>query len=217
MTNNIIIFDTTLRDGEQSPGASLDINEKVNIARQLALLNVDVIEAGFPVSSPGDFESVSRIAGKFAGFPWQVLPVQLRRISTAQLRRLKRQKNPEFTSFGHLGDSSEIQAPQGKGGDSQFSRKGVKHALKYVNDVEFSPEDASRTELDFLIQVVEAVIDAGAKTVNIPDTVGYAVPDHYASIIRGLKENVKNIGKAVISVHCHNDLGDLLWRIHLQP
>jgi len=208
MTNNIIIFDTTLRDGEQSPGASLDINEKVNIARQLALLNVDVIEAGFPVSSPGDFESVSRVAREVRGVSVAGLARAVEKDIDSAARALEKAEKPRIHVFLATSEiHRKYKLLKAKEEILNLAVKGVKHALKYVDDVEFSPEDASRTELDFLIQVVEAVIDAGARTVNIPDTVGYAVPDHYASIIRGLKENVRNIGKAVISVHCHNDLG----------
>ena len=208
MTNNIIIFDTTLRDGEQSPGASLDINEKVRIARQLALLNVDVIEAGFPVSSPGDFESVSRISKEIRGISVAGLARAVAKDIDSAAKALERAESPRIHVFLATSEvHRKYKLQKAKEEIINLAIKGVEHALKYVDDVEFSSEDASRTELDFLIQVVEAVINAGAKTVNIPDTVGYAVPDHYASIIRGLKENVKNINKAVISVHCHNDLG----------
>ncbi len=206
--NNIIIFDTTLRDGEQSPGASLDINDKIQIARQLVLLNVDVIEAGFPVSSPGDFESVSRIAQEVRGVSVAGLARAVEKDIDSAAQALEKAEHPRIHVFLATSEiHRKYKLQKAKEEIIHLAVKGVKHALKYVDDVEFSPEDASRTELDFLIQVVEAVIDAGAKTVNIPDTVGYAVPDHYASIIRGLKENVKNINKAVISVHCHNDLG----------
>ncbi len=206
--NNIIIFDTTLRDGEQSPGASLDINEKVQIARQLALLNVDVIEAGFPVSSPGDFESVSRVAQEIRGISVAGLARAVEKDIESAARALEKAEKPRIHVFLATSEiHRKYKLLKAKEEIIHLAIKGVTHALKYVDDVEFSPEDASRTELDFLIQVVEAVIDAGAKTVNIPDTVGYATPDQYASIIRGLKENVKNIDKAIISVHCHNDLG----------
>jgi len=208
MGNNIIIFDTTLRDGEQSPGASLDVNEKIQIARQLALLNVDVIEAGFPVSSPGDFDAVSKIAREIRGVTVAGLARAVEKDIDSAAKALERAEKPRIHVFLA---TSEIHRKhkllKAKEEILHLAVKGVKHALRYVDDVEFSPEDASRTELDFLAQVVEAVIDAGARTVNIPDTVGYAVPDHYASIIHGLKKNVKNINKAVISVHCHNDLG----------
>lgn len=208
MTNNIIIFDTTLRDGEQSPGASLDINEKVQIARQLALLHVDVIEAGFPVSSAGDFESVRKIAEEIRGISVAGLARAVEKDIDSAAKALEKAEKPRIHIFLA---TSEIHRKhkllKAKEEIIHLAVKGVTHALKYVDDVEFSTEDASRTELDFLIQVVEAVIDAGARTVNIPDTVGYAVPDQYASVIRGLKEGVKNIHKATISVHCHNDLG----------
>lgn len=208
MGKNIIVFDTTLRDGEQSPGASLDINEKIQIARQLALLNVDVIEAGFPVSSPGDFEAVSRISKEIREVSVAGLARAVEKDIDSAAKALEKAVKPRIHVFLA---TSEIHRKhkllKAKEEILHLAVKGVRHALRYVDDVEFSPEDASRTEMEFLIQVVEAVIDAGAKTVNIPDTVGYAIPDHYASIIRGLRENVKNIDKAVISVHCHNDLG----------
>ncbi len=208
MANNIIIFDTTLRDGEQSPGAGLDINEKVQIARQLTLLNVDVIEAGFPVSSPGDFESVRRIAQEIRGVSVAGLARAVEKDVDSAAKALEKAERPRIHVFLATSEiHRKYKLLKAKEEIINLAVKGVKHALKYVSDVEFSTEDASRTELDFLIQVVEAVIDAGAKTVNIPDTVGYAIPDQYASIILGLKENVKNIHKAVISVHCHNDLG----------
>ena len=173
MTNNIIIFDTTLRDGEQSPGASLDINEKVNIARQLALLNVDVIEAGFPVSSPGDFESVSRIAREIRGVSVAGLARAVEKDIDSAAKALEKAEKPRIHVFLATSEiHRKYKLLKAKEEILNLAVKGVKHALKYVDDVEFSPEDASRTELDFLIQVVEAVIDAGARTVNIPDTVG---------------------------------------------
>ncbi len=206
--NNIIIFDTTLRDGEQSPGASLDINEKVQIARQLALLNVDIIEAGFPVSSPGDFESVSRISREIREISVAALARAVEKDIESAARALEKAEKPRIHVFLATSEiHRKYKLLKAKEEIIHLAVKGIRDARKYVDDVEFSPEDASRTELDFLIQVVEAVIDAGARTVNIPDTVGYAVPDQYASIIRGLKENVKNIDKAILSVHCHNDLG----------
>lgn len=208
MTNNIIIFDTTLRDGEQSPGASLDINEKVQIARQLALLHVDVIEAGFPVSSAGDFESVRRIAEEIRGISIAGLARAVEKDIDSAAKALEKAEKPRIHVFLATSEiHRKYKLLKAKEEIIHLAVKGVTHALKYVDDVEFSTEDASRTELDFLIHVVEAVINAGARTVNIPDTVGYAVPDQYATVIRGLKEGVKNIHKAIISVHCHNDLG----------
>ncbi|MBI5308524.1 MAG: 2-isopropylmalate synthase, partial [Planctomycetes bacterium] len=208
MPNNILIFDTTLRDGEQSPGASLDIHEKVQIARQLMLLNVDIIEAGFPVTSPGDFESVSRIAKEIRGTSIAALARAVEKDIESAARALEKAEKPRIHVFLATSEiHRKFKLLKAKEEILALTYKGVKTALKYVDDVEFSPEDASRTELDFLCQVVETVIGAGVKTVNIPDTVGYSVPDHYASIIRELKTQVKNINKAVISVHCHNDLG----------
>ncbi|MCF6158897.1 MAG: 2-isopropylmalate synthase [wastewater metagenome] len=208
MDNNITIFDTTLRDGEQSPGASLDIHEKVQIARQLALLNVDVIEAGFPVTSSGDFESVKRIAQEIRGVSVAGLARAVEKDIDSAAKALEKAEKPRIHIFLATSEiHRKYKLLKAKEEIIHLAVKGVTYARKFVDDVEFSPEDASRTELDFLIQVVEAVIDAGAKTVNIPDTVGYAIPDQYESLIRGLKENVKNIERAVISVHCHNDLG----------
>ncbi|MFQ5964711.1 MAG: 2-isopropylmalate synthase [Candidatus Scalinduaceae bacterium] len=204
----IIIFDTTLRDGEQSPGASLDIKEKLQIARQLSLLNVDVIEAGFPITSKGDFESVSKIAKEIRGASIAALSRAVEKDIECAAKALKSAESPRIHVFLATSEiHRKYKLIKAKEEIIKTAVKGVKHARKYVDDVEFSPEDASRTEPDFLVEVVEAVIDAGAKTVNIPDTVGYSVPEQYASIIKNLKDNVKNINKAVISVHCHDDLG----------
>ena len=204
----IKIFDTTLRDGEQSPGASLDPKEKLQIARQLSNLNVDIIEAGFPITSEGDFKSVSNIAKEIRGVSIAALARAVEKDIECAAKALKHAKSPRIHVF--LATSKihrKFKLAKAKDEIIKTAVKGVKHARKYVDDVEFSPEDATRTEPDFLVEVVESVIDAGAKTVNIPDTVGYAVPEQYASLIKSLKENVKNISKAVISVHCHDDLG----------
>ncbi len=204
----IKIFDTTLRDGEQSPGASLDPKEKLQIARQLSNLNVDIIEAGFPITSEGDFKSVSNIAKEIIGVSIAALARAVDKDIECAAKALKHAKSPRIHVF--LATSKihrKFKLAKAKDEIIKTAVKGVKHARKYVDDVEFSPEDATRTEPDFLAEVVESVIDAGAKTVNIPDTVGYAVPEQYASLIKSLKENVKNISKAAISVHCHDDLG----------
>ncbi|MEE8189990.1 MAG: 2-isopropylmalate synthase [Candidatus Scalindua sediminis] len=204
----IKIFDTTLRDGEQSPGASLDPKEKLQIARQLSNLNVDIIEAGFPITSEGDFKSVSNIAKEIRGVSIAALARAVEKDIECAAKALKHAKSPRIHVF--LATSKihrKFKLAKAKDEIIKTAVKGVKHARKYVDDVEFSPEDATRTEPDFLAEVVESVIDAGAKTVNIPDTVGYAVPEQYASLIKSLKENVKNISEAVISVHCHDDLG----------
>jgi 2-isopropylmalate synthase len=204
----IKIFDTTLRDGEQSPGASLDPKEKLQIARQLSNLNVDIIEAGFPITSEGDFKSVSNIAKEIRGVSIAALARAVDKDIECAAKALKHAKSPRIHVF--LATSKihrKFKLAKAKDEIIKTAVKGVKHARKYVDDVEFSPEDATRTEPDFLVEVVESVIDAGAKTVNIPDTVGYAVPEQYASLIKTLKETVKNINKAAISVHCHDDLG----------
>ncbi|NLC56966.1 MAG: 2-isopropylmalate synthase [Armatimonadetes bacterium] len=204
----IVIFDTTLRDGEQSPGASMNLEEKLEVARQLARLGVDVIEAGFPITSQGDFDAVRLIATKVAGPTiaglCRTLPADIDRAAEA-LRPAKKARLHTFiaTSDIHL----EHKLRKSRDQVLEMAVAGVKRARNYTDDVEFSAEDAGRTDPDYLCQVVEAVIDAGATTVNIPDTVGYTVPHEFASLIRTLRERVPNINKCVLSVHCHNDLG----------
>ena len=207
-TNRITIFDTTLRDGEQCPGASLNIKAKLEIAKQLAILGVDIIEAGFPVSSPGDFESVKTIARNVKGPIICGLARSLEKDIDAAYGAVKPSARPRIHVF--LATSKIHMKYKLKKAEDEILRlavAGVKYAKSKVSDVEFSPEDASRTERAFLYKVVEAVIAAGARTVNIPDTVGYSTPFEFADIIRGIRENVPNIERAVISVHCHNDLG----------
>ena len=204
----IIIFDTTLRDGEQCPGASLNSSEKIEIAKQLAILGVDVIEAGFPISSPGDFESVKRIAKEVKGPVICGLARAIDKDIDAVYNAIKVAHRGRIHVF--LATSKIHMKYKLKKAEDEILKlavASVKYARNKCADVEFSPEDASRTEKDFLYKVVEAVIDAGATTVNIPDTVGYSTPLEYGQIIKGIKENVPNIDKAVISVHCHNDLG----------
>ena len=202
------IFDTTLRDGEQSPGASMNVEEKLIVAKQLARLGVDIIEAGFAFSSPGDFEAVRRIAHEVEG------PVvcSLARAKPEDIdsawEALKGAPRPRIhtfisTSDIHLKHQFRMTREEAK----KRAVDMVERARGYVEDVEFSPMDASRSEPAYLYEVIEAVIDAGATTVNIPDTVGYALPDEFGALIRGIKENVPNIERAIISVHCHNDLG----------
>jgi 2-isopropylmalate synthase len=202
------IFDTTLRDGEQSPGASMNMAEKVEMARALAGLGVDIIEAGFPIASQGDFEAVRAIAAEVAG----ATVCGLARCNDRDIDRaweaLKFAQRPRVHVF--LATSAIHREHKLKMTREQIIERAVasvRRAKSYCPDVEFSPEDAARTEVDFLCDVVEAAIDAGATTVNIPDTVGYAVPTQYARVIRTLKERVRNIDRAVISVHCHDDLG----------
>ena len=210
MTQNrrITIFDTTLRDGEQSPGASMNMQEKLEVAQALVDLGVDVIEAGFPIASQGDFEAVQQIATNISG----ATICGLARCNNGDIDRaweaLKQAKRPRIHVF--LATSAihrEFKLRMGKDEIIERAVAGVQRAAGYCDDIEFSPEDAARTEIDFLCQVVEAAIDAGATTVNIPDTVGYATPAHMAQVIRSLRERVPNIDRAVISVHCHNDLG----------
>jgi 2-isopropylmalate synthase len=206
--DRVFIFDTTLRDGEQSPGCSMNLQEKLEMARALRDLGVDIIEAGFPIASPGDFESVQAIAREIHG------PVicGLARCNPADIDRaaeaLKDAPRPRIhvflaTSAIHREFKLRMTPPE----ILKRAVEGVQRARGYVEDVEFSPEDAARTELDFLAEVVEKAIEAGATTLNIPDTVGYAVPSHYAEVIRHLRKNVRGADKVVFSVHCHNDLG----------
>src|SRR5207247_5058911 len=206
--NRLIIFDTTLRDGEQSPGASMNLAEKLEVAHALRELNVDVIEAGFPIASPGDFEAVQSVARQVQG----PIICGLARCNPADIDRaweaLKEAEKPRIHVF--LATSAihrEFKLKMAKEEIVRRAVEGVERAKDYLDDVEFSPEDAARTELDFLAEVVERAIEAGATTVNIPDTVGYAVPSQYAAAIAHLKKHVRNIDKAIISVHCHNDLG----------
>jgi len=204
----ITIFDTTLRDGEQSPGCSMNVQEKLRLAQQLDRLGVDVIEAGFPIASDGDFEAVRGIAATLR----RPVIAALARACTGDVDRawqaLQGAARPRIhvflaTSDIHLKYKLRITREQ----CLEQAREAVRHAKSLCADVEFSPEDATRTDVDFLCQVVEAVIAAGATTVNIPDTVGYSMPEEYGNLIRTLSERVAGIEKVTISTHCHNDLG----------
>ncbi len=203
-----MIFDTTLRDGEQTPGVSFTPEEKLRIARQLARLGVDVIEAGFPAASPGDLEAVRRIALEVEGPTICALARAKEadiRAAWGAVRYAERPRIHVFiaTSDIHLRHKLRLSRDE----VLKRAREMVAYAGSLCPDVEFSPEDASRTDPAFLHEVLEAVIDAGAATVNIPDTVGYAIPSEFAALIRGIVEVVPNIDRAVISVHCHDDLG----------
>jgi 2-isopropylmalate synthase len=204
----IRIFDTTLRDGEQSPGASMNIEEKILVAKQLARLNVDIIEAGFAFSSPGDFEAIHRIAQEVEG------PVicSLARAKPEDIDRaweaLKGAPKCRIHTF--LSSSDIHLKHQFRMSREEALKRAVemvRHARGYVEDVEYSPMDATRSDLSYLCEVVEAVVEAGAGTVNIPDTVGYTTPQEFGHIIRTLRERVRGMDQAIISVHCHNDLG----------
>ena len=204
----MIIFDTTLRDGEQAPGASLTKNEKLKVALALRDLGVDVIEAGFPVASKGDFEAVKTIAKSVKGPVICGLARSKKEDMDAVYDALKNSENARIhvflaTSKIHM----EHKLQKTKEEIFDLAIWAVKYAKKYFSDIEFSPEDASRTEKEFLFKIIESVIDAGATTVNIPDTVGYTTPWEFADLIKAIKERVPNIDKAVISAHCHNDLG----------
>ncbi|HEB93112.1 MAG TPA: 2-isopropylmalate synthase [Gammaproteobacteria bacterium] len=208
MTDKLIIFDTTLRDGEQSPGASMTRDEKVRIARALERMRVDVIEAGFPIASPGDFESVKAVADAVKDSTVCALARALDRDIDRAGEALKGANSARIHTFIatspiHMKMKLRMQP------DAVLAQAvaAVKRARRYTDNVEFSPEDAGRSELDFLCQVLEAVIDAGATTVNIPDTVGYNLPHQFGALLGNLIERVSNADKAVFSVHCHNDLG----------
>ncbi len=204
----VIVFDTTLRDGEQAAGGSLNIGEKLEIARQLERLGVDVIEAGFPISSAGDFEAVRLIAREVR----TPIICALARAHPDDIDRaweaIKEAEHPRIHVFLSASDIHRVyQLKKSREEVLETSREMVTRAKRYTDDVEFSPMDASRTEPEYIYQIVEQVIDAGATTVNIPDTVGYAIPDEFGSLIEGIFKNVPNISRAVVSVHCHNDLG----------
>ena len=204
----ITIFDTTLRDGEQSPGCSMNVQEKLRLAQQLDRLGVDVIEAGFPIASDGDFEAVQGIAASLR----RPVIAALARACTGDVDRawqaLQGAAHPRIhiflaTSDIHLKYKLRITRET----CLEQARDAVRHAKSLCSDVEFSPEDATRTDVGFLCQVVEAAIAAGATTVNIPDTVGYSMPEEYGELLRTLREKVEGINKVTISTHCHNDLG----------
>lgn len=204
----IKIFDTTLRDGEQSPGASMNVEEKIQVAKQLKKLGVDIIEAGFPIASPGDFDAVNKISKEVKG----VVIAGLCRARDEDIERAAEALKPAeqrrihtfiATSDIHLKYKLRMDREQ----VIQAAVRAVKKARQYTDDVEFSAEDATRSDWDYLCKVTEEVIKAGATTVNIPDTVGYTVPQEYGELIEYLMNKVPNIDKATISVHCHNDLG----------
>jgi len=206
--DRVIIFDTTLRDGEQSAGAALNIDEKLEIARQLERLRIDVIEAGFPITSPGDSEAVRLIAKEVREPTICALAHANKDAVDAAWQAVKEAQHPRIHVF--LSSSEIHMAHQLKKSKEQVleaARSMVARAKGYLDDVEFSPMDATRTEPAFLYQIIEATIAAGATTVNIPDTVGYTIPKEFCALIEGIFQNVPNIKKAVVSVHCHNDLG----------
>ncbi len=208
MQDHLIIFDTTLRDGEQSPGASMTKEEKVRIARQLERMGVDVIEAGFPAASNGDFDAVKAVADTIqdsmvCGLA-RAIEVDIRRAGEA-LQGAEAARIHTFIATSPVHMKKKLRMSPDQVVDQAV--KAIKWARQYTDNVEFSPEDAGRSEIDFLCRILEAVIDAGAKTLNIPDTVGYTMPAQFGSLIRTLRERIPNSDKVIFSVHCHNDLG----------
>lgn len=208
MSKRIYIFDTTLRDGEQSPGVSLNTHEKLEIARQLSRLGVDIIEAGFPIASPGDFEAVKAISEQVKGTTIAALARTSQQDIDRAWEAIKAAEQARIHTFIATSDiHMQHKLRMSRAEVLEAAVAAVKYAKQFTADVEFSGEDGFRSDLAFLCQVVEAVINAGATTVNIPDTVGYATPTEYADFIRNIKEKVPNIDKARLSVHCHDDLG----------
>ncbi len=213
MSEKIFIFDTTLRDAEQTPGAALNLEEKLEIAKHLAKLNVDIIEAGFPVSSPGDFEAVKRISNEVIGPEICALSRVVEKDITAAWNAIKDAPRPRIHTFVGTSDIHIVGITRS---DRQTILKRAVDMVAYAKSlcaghpnakVEFSPMDASRTDPNYLYEVIEATIDAGATIINIPDTVGYAIPSEFGQLIADIFANVPNIDKAIVSVHCHDDLG----------
>lgn len=208
MKNRVVILDTTLRDGEQAPGFSMNIDQKIRMAKQLERLGVDVIEGGFPIASEGDYEAVKRIAKEISG----VTVAGLARAKKLDIDRawdaLKHAKRPRIHTFIATSDIHlEYKLKMSRQQLLDTAVQWVRYAKSLTNDVEFSAEDATRSDVDFLCDVVQAVIEAGAVVVNIPDTVGYSIPEEFGSIIETIRKKVPNMDRAVLSVHCHNDLG----------
>ena len=208
MEKMIKIFDTTLRDGEQSPGCSMNIDEKIEIAKQLERLGVDIIEAGFPASSKGDFNSVKQIAESITNVKVAGLARALKSDIDITWEAIKNAKYPRIHTFIATSDihmKYKLKKTSTQVYDQAMEM--IRYAKSKCHDIEFSAEDATRTRPEFLHKIVEGAIEAGATAINIPDTVGYTTPEEFYEIIKGIKENVKNIDKVDISVHCHNDLG----------
>lgn len=208
MSRRILIFDTTLRDGEQVPGAKLDIEQKLVVAKQLERLGVDVIEAGFPASSPGDAKAVNLVAQKVRRPIIAGLARSLQKDIDILWESIKDAERPRIHVFLAASDihiEKKLRVDRERA--LEMAVEAVKYAKKYCNDVEFSPEDATRADFDYLCQVVEETIKAGATVINIPDTVGYAIPEEFGELIRRLRERVPATDNVILSVHCHNDLG----------
>ena len=208
MSERVYIFDTTLRDGEQSPGNTMNTQEKLRVARQLELLGVDIIEAGFPIASDGDFDAVRLIAEAIKNSEVAGLARANEEDIDRAWEAIKVAAKPRIHTFISTSDIHlKHQFRKNRDEILKIAVSAVKRAKKYTDNVEFSAMDATRSDWDYLCKVFSEVIDAGAITINVPDTVGYTVPEEFGRLIRYIKENVPNISKAVISVHCHNDLG----------
>jgi 2-isopropylmalate synthase len=208
MGTQIKIFDTTLRDGEQTPGVNLNVYEKVEIAKQLERLGVDIIEAGFAIASPGDFDAVSEVARVVREVKVASLARALEKDIDRAWEAVQHARMPLIHTF--IATSDIHMKYKLKMTEEQVLERAiamVKYAKSYCEDIEFSAEDASRTRVEFLYRIIEETIKAGATIVNIPDTVGYATPEEFGKLISGIRDNVPNIDKVDISVHCHNDLG----------
>jgi 2-isopropylmalate synthase len=208
MADKVLIFDTSLRDGEQSPGVAFNIHDKIEIANQLQRLGVDIIEAGFPASSPGDFEAVKAVAKELRESRIAGLARAVQRDVDLAWEALKDAAAPRIHVFVSTSDIHLMhQLAKDRDTVREMARTMVARAKGYTDDIEFSPMDATRSEWEYVYRMLEDVIDAGATTVNIPDTVGYTTPEEFSQFIHGILENVRNIHRATISVHCHNDLG----------
>lgn len=208
MTDKLIIFDTTLRDGEQSPGASMTKDEKIRIAKALEKLGVNIIEAGFPIASQGDFEAVQAVANTIKDSTVCGLARALDKDIDRAAEALKGANSARIHTFIATSDiHMQYKLKMSPEKVVEQAIHAVKRARQYTDNVEFSAEDAGRSDIDFLCHIIEAAIDAGAKTINIPDTVGYTLPDHFGQLIYKLRERIPNSDKAIFSVHCHNDLG----------
>jgi 2-isopropylmalate synthase len=206
--DTIIVFDTTLRDGEQSPGAAMNVDEKLEIAHALEEMGVDIIEAGFPISSPGDFHAVQRLSQEIRNCTICGLTRANRKDIDVAAEALQGAARPRIhTGLGVSDVHIQHKLRTTREGALEMGVDAVKYARKFADDVEYYTEDAGRADPEYLYRVLEAVIDAGATVVNIPDTTGYSTPAEFGALIRGIRENVPNIDQAVISVHCHNDLG----------
>src|SRR5881398_2313123 len=206
--NRVRVFDTTLRDGEQSPGISLNKTEKLEIAQQLARLGVDVIEAGFPITSPGDFESVQAIAREVQGPVICGLARTSKQDIDAAWNAVRNSERPRIHTFIATSDIHiERKLPTTREDVKGQVRAAVAHARSYTDDVEFSPEDGSRSDVEYMAEVIQIAIDEGATTINVPDTVGYTMPREYAAMFGELYRLVPALRDVVVSVHCHDDLG----------